>query len=341
MPGACALVWLAVSAIAVFGAACGTSGAALLSPPTAAGAADPEWQAVSQLAPDYAARVREAERLVPAETSPDARAEQQRRVAFLRTAARAEAARIALVRNADAQEQRLAKALDQRAQLERQQRALEQTRAIEIAARQERALAQWAFSALARGSAPSAQERDRIWDFCLHRAQALLAAANALGAVGEPVTQAELQLTAARTAKLPERVNKALHALHAACVVLGSVRVQREAPSPAERGDLLARLQELAFVPSIAPDGLVLDLPGGFGDPAEPAARLRLLATILPAFPHGPVVVACRGTRGCAWVEPLRDRLGERVQLDAGAHALAAGKARVMLPAYGTGGVAQ
>ena len=326
----CALWLLGVAALGCAGAA--SRGGVGPQPLAAGGATDPEWLAASRLAPDYVARVREAERAFQSERTPEGRSEQQRRVALLGTAARAEAARIALLRQADTYEQRIAKAVEQRAQWERQRVALERTRELERAAAAERAEADWVFTALLRAGVPNARERDRIWELCVRRAQALLAAASALGATGEPVAQAELQLTAARTAKLPERIHKGRQALHAACIALGAVRAQRPAPSPAERGDLLARLQALRIPAQPSAAGLVLE----FGGSPELEARLRLLGEWLPAFPHGPVIVACAGPRGCAgaWVASLRDRLGARLRLESGARAPAAGVVRVMLPAY-------
>jgi len=299
-------------------------------------AADPGLAAAHDLAPDFVARVREAQLAADRESSAEGRSEQLRRLQYLTTAARAEAERIALLRKAETYEQRIAEATGRRAALERESSAQAQARALEQAAAQERDDAHWALSALARAAPLSAAERDRLWEFCTRRAQALVAAAAALGAPAEPITRAELQLTAARTAKLPERVSKARQALSAAYSALGTARARRDAPSTAEHRDLLARVHELGLVAHADERGLTLDgeLPRSAGS-RESGVRLALLAELLAAFPHGPVSLACGAAQRCDGdiTSPLRARLGERLQL-APRGELAGAVVRVWLPAY-------
>jgi len=323
---------LALYFCACLGARCASGPAASAPPPLAA---SPELAAARALAPDYVARVREAQRALEREQRPQVRVELARLVALSTSAARAEAERIALLRSADALEQRIARAVSERAALERALDALTRERALTQAAQSQRAEAVWALGALSHG-ATGPGDRDRIWEVCARRAQALLAAASALGLTGAPLDDAELQLTAARTAKLPLRVHKARQALASAYAALGAARVQgarAEGASEAERRDLLARVLELGLGARVTAEALQIeaDLRG----PAQVAGRLALLAELLPAFPHGAVSVACGGVQRCQgpWLPGVRARLGTRLQLDAG-RGVAPGVVRLSMAAY-------
>jgi len=193
------------------------------------------------------------------------------------------------------------------------------------------------FGALAQGSITKPQQRDRAWAFLVRRAQALCAAARALGGPSAELDQVDLQLTAARTAPLPARVQQARQALSAAQRALGRARALRE-PGAAVRRDLRDRLRERGFV--LKDDTqLVIDLGAGVSDGnagRELLRRVSLLDDLLLAFPHGPIVLNCGLRAGCAPSWFGADQR-ERVRPQEGVSEHAALGVRVVLPAYAEG----
>ena len=145
--------------------------------------------------------------------------------------------------------------------------------------------------------------------------------------------EADLQLTAARTAKLPLRVEQARNALRVAQRALGRARSTHE-PGAAERRDLRDRLNErsIALLDDAAP---TIEL-GAVGS-AQVARRAGLLSDFLEAFPHGPILVKCgrRGACAASWFAPgLRERV--RIE-DEPTGQPGAEVVRVVLPAYAEG----
>lgn len=300
----------------------------------------PQLTRARVLAPDYAVRVDRAFQDVQRESTARGRRQQLRRVEFLAMAAEAEADRVGILREAPAYEARLEQAIVERAQAERERVAVERARVVAQAAAQEKREAQWAFASLARGSATTPQARDRIWSFLLRRAQVLCAAARALGADPAELNEAELQLTAARTARLPSRIEQAREALAMAQRALGHVRA-RSQPSTAERLDLLERLRERGFEPTHDSEAraLVIALPAEGTKPLRPAEllqRVSLLDDLLQAFPHGPILLTCGRSRGCStsW---FGAGLRERVRIQDGGTEHTSEVVRVALPAYADG----
>jgi hypothetical protein len=302
-------------------------------PATLAPAALPDLALARQLAPDYAARVDAAWQAAKAEPSEQARAAEQHRAQLLALAARAEAERVEILRQVPAFEARIERARLARAHAERERIAVVQARVHEQAAANEQREAQWAYQVLAAGTV-TAQQRDRLWEFLTRRAQALCAAARMLGAPAAELNEADLQLTAARTAKLPLRVEQARHALRVAQRALGRARAAL-APGHAERRDLHDRLSERGLAPLGAQaEAGVIEL-GAAGSP-QLTRRVGLLNDLLEAFPHGPILVRCgrRGTCAASWFTPgLRERVRiEDVSSEPGAELV-----RVVLPAYAEG----
>jgi hypothetical protein len=293
-------------------------------------AAVPELASARELAPDYAARVDSAFQAAKAETSDQGRAQQLRRAQLLAIAARAEAERVAILRQLPAYESRIEQAVLARWQSERARIALERARVLEQAAEAQRGEARWAFEKLAAG-AVSAQDRERVWEFLVQRAQALCAAARVLGAPARELDAADLQLTAARTAKLSERIEQARRALYMAERDLGIARASHE-PSAAERRDLRDRLQERGLV--LRDDRFMVEL-GSVGSP-QLSRRVAQLNELLVAFPHGPIQLKCAERAACTanWFAP---GLRERVRIEAGPGEPGAEVVRVVLPAYAEG----
>ena len=292
----------------------------------------PELSLARELAPDYTARVDSAWQAAKLETDEQRRAAHLHRAQLLATAARAEAERIAILREVPALEARIEQAKLQRARAERERIAVQRARVLEEASAVEQREARWVYQVLAAGSSVSARDRDRVWEFLVRRAQALCAAARMLGAPIEQLDEADLQLTAARTAKLPLRVEQARHALRVAQRALGSVR-SRHAPGAAERRDLRQKLSERgletrAHSPDDAPE---IEL--GAAGSAQLSRRVGLLNDFLEAFPHGPILVRCgrRGACSASWFVP---GLRERVQIEEGPSEPGAEVVRVVLPGY-------
>jgi hypothetical protein len=258
----------------------------------------------------------------------------------------AEADRITLTRQLTSYERRIERAELARAALERASRERERERVREQAAAQERSEAQWVFSLLQRsaGQALPSAERDRVWTFLVRRSQAVLAAARSLGADKRLMDDAELQLTAARTARLPDRVANARAALLRADAALGSARAQASEASATERADLVQRLAERGFTPRgpelgpIAIDLLPASAPHGMRE------RFALLTELLPAFPHGAIVLGCGGPSaltggsGCDSAQVLVQRERARVQWQARPPELPTGAIRLILPGYAAAG---
>jgi len=314
----------------------------------AAKPADPLARAHT-LAPDYVARVYAARRAAADEPTAFGRQQAGKSVQLLELAALAEAERIKLTRQLTSYERRIERAELERAALERQSLELARERMRQLAAAQERSEAEWAFSLLQRvaGQALSSVERDRAWVFLVRRSAALLAVARRLGADGGSLEAAELQLTAARAAKLPERIARARGALLRAGEALGSARARASEPSVAERADLVQRLAERGFVLRASePEAIALDLPPASGGLRGLRERFLLLAELLPAFPHGPIVLGCAspgarsGGRGgpvgpaCDYAQALMPGERARVQWQARPPELPSGALRVILPGY-------
>lgn len=300
-------------------------------------AALPGLERARQLAPDYAVSVDGAWQAAERAPTPQAREAQLRRVQWLALAAQAEAERVATLRQAPAFEARLEQATLARARAERQRLALERARVLERASAAEQREARWVFAALARDAVARPEPRDRAWEFLVRRAQALCSAARALGAPAADLNQVDLQLTAARTAAPAARVREARRALSAAQRALGLARAARE-PGPAERRDLRERLQERGFV---LHDRALLVIELGAAGPSGAAARelmrrVSLLDDLLPAFPHGPIVLSCAPRAGCApsW---FGSGLRERVRIEEAVSEPADQVVRVALPAYAEG----
>jgi len=293
-------------------------------------AAIPELVQARALAPDYAARVDGALQAAKSETSDEGRAQQLRRAELLAIAARAEAERVAILRQLPAFESRIEQAVLARAQAERERIALERARVLEQAAEAERGEARFAFEKLAAG-AVSGQDRERVWEFLVRRAQALLAAARVLGAPARELDDTDLQLTAARTAKLSARVEQGRRAVLVAMHALGSARAGRELGS-AERRDLRERLHERGLL--VKDDEAIIEL-GNVGS-AQLTRRVAALNELLVAFPHGPIQVRCAARAACSptW---FAAGLRERVRIEEAPSEVGAEVVRVVLPAYAEG----
>jgi hypothetical protein len=300
----------------------------------------PELAQVHALAPDYVARVRIAERAAAAETTAEGRRDQSERAELLRAAALAEAERITLTREVQGYERRIELATSARAQAERGVIERQAAHMREVSAQRERVEAQQMFAALLRVAEPEPKDRERIWGFLLQRAQAVLAVAHVLGAEPAELDRAALQLTAARTASLPNRVRLGQTALLAANAALGSARAHVDSASPDEQRDLVERLRERGFETSTAELGPVtieLVLPKGRADLLR---RFALVAELLPAFPHGPIVLTCgrqaaatyTGCERAAWLFPAERA---RVRVQPSPPELPPTAVRVSLPAYG------
>lgn len=310
--------WVLLVALVCAGCSASRPQAATLKP-----AELPELSLARQLAPDYAARVDSAWQAAKLEPNETARAEHLHRAQLLAVAARAEAERVAILREVPAYEARIEQAKLARAGAERERIAVQRARVLEAASAAEQAEARWAYQLLAANSI-STQDRDRVWEFLVRRAQALCAAARMLGAPPAELDEADLQLTAARTAKLSARIEQARHALRVAQRALGRVRATH-APGAAERRDLRDRLSERGLA---APE---IEL-GAAGSP-QLSRRVGLLNDFLEAFPHGPILVRCgrRGTCSASWFVP---GLRERVRIEEGPSESGAEVVRVVLPSY-------
>jgi hypothetical protein len=301
----------------------------------------PELALARELAPDYAVQVDRAALDMQREDTAEGRAEQARRVQWLAVAAQAEAERIAILREVPALEVLIEQALLRRTRAERERIEREQAQVLARMAAQEQREAAWVFAAMASGSGQQPEERDRIWEFLLRRAQALGAAARGLGASGPTLAEVDLQLTAARTAKLPVRVSEARRALAVAQAALGSARAAHP-PSEATRRDLRERLRERGFV--VIDDAQMIIGLGPAGTAHEPPRplirRVALLDDLLQAFPHGPILLTCAPRGGCAasWFGVA---LRERVRIQEGRSEAAGEVVRVVLPAYAFGSTAQ
>jgi len=287
----------------------------------------PELARARELAPDYTARVDSAWQAAKLESDEQLRAEHLHRAQLLATAARAEAERVAILREVPAYEARIEQARLQRARAERERIAVQRARVLEEAAAAEGREARWVFQVLAAGSV-STHDRDRVWEFLVRRAQALCAAARMLGAPVAQLNEADLQLTAARTAKLPVRVEQARHALRVAQRALGHVRATH-APGPAERRDLQQKLNERGLEARAGVPEIEL---GAAGSP-QLSRRVGLLNDFLEAFPHGPILVRCGRRAACSasWFIP---GLRERVQIEEAPSEPGAEVVRVVLPGY-------
>jgi hypothetical protein len=302
--------------------------------PTLKPAELPELTRARELAPDYVARVDSAWQAAKLARTEASKAQELHRAQLLALAARAEAERVTILRQVPEHETRIERARLARAQAERERIALLRTRVLAQAAAHEHAEAKWAYQLLATGTV-STQDRDRVWEFLTRRAQALCAAARMLGAPAGVLNEADLQLTAARTAKLPLRVEQARNALRVAQRALGRARSSHE-PGPAERRDLYERLNERSL-PLLEDASPTIDL-GTVGS-AQVARRAALLSDFLEAFPHGPILVKCgrRGVCVASWFAPA---LRERVRIeDEPAGQPGAEVVRVVLPAYAEGAV--
>lgn len=295
----------------------------------------PELALARELAPDYTARVDSAWQAAKLESDEQRRAEHLQRAQLLATAARAEAERVAILREVPAYEARIEGARLQRARAERERIAVQRARVLEEASAIEQREARWAYKVLAAGSV-SAHDRDRVWEFLVRRAQALCAAARMLGAPIEQLNEAELQLTAARTAKLPVRVEQARHALRVAGRALGRVR-STHAPGAAERRDLQQKLIERGLEARAANPEAAPEIELGAAGSPQLSRRVGLLNDFLEAFPHGPILVRCgrRGACSASWFVP---GLRERVRVEEGPSVPGPSDVgavvRVVLPAY-------
>jgi hypothetical protein len=291
----------------------------------------PELSLARELAPDYAARVDSAWQAAKLEPNETARAEHLHRAQLLAVAARAEAERVAILREVPAYEARIEQAKLARARAERERIAVQRARVLEAASAAEQREARWAYQQLAASSV-SAADRDRVWEFLVRRTQALCAAARMLGAPVAELNEADLQLTAARTAKLPVRVEHARHALRVAQRALGRARAAR-APGAAERRDMHERLSERGLDARAAAPGAAPEIELGAAGSPQLSRRVGLLNDMLEAFPHGPILVRCgrRGACSASWFVP---GLRERVQIEEGPSESGAEVVRVVLPAY-------
>jgi hypothetical protein len=301
----------------------------------------PELALARELAPDYAVQVDRAALDAQREGSTEGRAEQARRVQWLAVAAQAEAERIAIVRQVPALEVRIEQARLRRTRAERERIERDRADVLTRMAAQEQREAAWAFAAFANGAGQQPEERDRIWEFLLRRAQALGAAARGLGASSPTLAEVDLQLTAARTAKLPARVVQARRALTLAQAALGSAR-SAQPPSDATRRDLRERLRERGFM--VTDDAQMIIELGPEGTVTEPPRhlirRVALLDDLLQAFPHGPILLTCahRGVCAASWFGVA---LRERVRIQEGRSEASGAVVRVVLPAYAYGSTAQ
>jgi hypothetical protein len=294
-------------------------------------AALPELQQARELAPDYAVRVDSAQQSAKLEPTEAGRQQQLRRAQLLSLAARAEAERVAILRELPAYEARIEVAQVARAKAERERIALTRARVLEAAGAAEQREAAWAFGVLA--GAVSSADRDRLWEFLVRRTQALCAAARMLAAPANDLDEADLQLTAARTAKLPARVESARRALRVAQHALGRARAGHE-PAAAERRDLRERLHERGLAASATHAGPAIAL--GKPASAQLMRNVAVLDDVLEAFPHGPIVVSCGQRAACSatWFSP---GLRERVRIEEGPAQPGGEVVRVVLPAYAEG----
>lgn len=298
----------------------------------------PELAYAARLAPDYAARVSVAHQHLAAERTPAGRADQRARIELLTWAAVAEAQRIALSRAVSAYEARIAAASAQRAELARAQREWIEQRERASAAQRAQTEAEWVFTVLQRAAAPTAVERERIVAFLLRRAEAALATARVLGADEPTIAAAELQLTAAKSRRPAERLEHAHAALSSAYGVLGQARARAPQPSAGESADLRERARECGFELQDGPDGPSVAVIPQLGQSALLRRRFGLLAQLLPAFPHGPIVLACEpdasAAGDCAYAAALAPAERARVQRKNRPADWPRDAVRLALPAY-------
>jgi hypothetical protein len=205
----------------------------------------------------------------------------------------------------------------------------------------ERAEAGQVFAALAANNRPTRTDSERIANFLARRAQARLSAAIALGATGPTRSDAEMRLTAAlgsgsservalgsgsseRVALgsgSSERVALARAALLAAERALGAARQQTAEASAEQTRDLLARARERGFSAESSARGVSIHVTPPFAaGSAEPRPelrnRLQMLSEILPAFPHGPIRIACRaGSASGAELALARSRAARMLEV--------------------------
>jgi hypothetical protein len=158
----------------------------------------------------------------------------------------------------------------------------------------ERAEAGQVFAALAANKRPTRADSERIANFLARRAQARLSAAIALGATGPTRSEAETRLTAALASGNSERVALGRVALLAAERALGAARQQTVQASAEQTRDLLARARERGFSAESSARGVSIHVTPPFAAGPELQRRLQLLSEILPAFPHGPIRIACQ-----------------------------------------------
>lgn len=279
-------------------------------PPMAAKPAAPTAapSRVDALAPDFAARVRGAQRDAALAKTPAARADHERRAMYLALAARAEADRIAFERSFESDSLRIAAAVRERARAERANAAAARDQQLWAAAERERAEASWAFGVLA-SARREPNERERLSAFLLRRAQALVAASLALtqndrdGSIKALADAAALQLTAAGSAGLSSRVAASQQALLAATRALGAARLAAGPVRPAQTRDLIERLAERGFraQDAGAPDHATAIVVDAAFDPTardprpDMQRKLQSLIDLLPGFPHGSIAIACGG----------------------------------------------
>jgi len=300
----------------------------------------PELSQAYALAPDYVTRSLAAERAAQQAQTLDERQDEAERAQLWAWAAEAEAQRIELSRELTVYERRIEQAQLRRVQAERAARERQAERDRQLAAQTQQVEAEHAFALLARRDVEglTSKERDRVWSFLVDRARGVTSLARALGAGSAELEHAALQLTAAERTAKPTRVAQARAALASAYAALGRARASRAQISAAEREELRESLRERGFVLSSAGDGspTTLVVPTEHADVRH---RFAVLAELLPAFPHGPIVLSCgeaaaSGPTACPQVSALSVSERARVQVVPRPSEMPSRALQVVLPAY-------
>jgi len=136
------------------------------------------------------------------------------------------------------------------------------------------------------------------------RAHLLIAAAEAEGADAEAVSPVSALLERADGTNDPARkLQLTEEAVRAAMVALGSARRQRDGPTADERAALVEAAAEAGFTVEQRDRGLTVVVPSVFrGSGAAPSApgtrRLRRLAAMIQAHPHGAIQVFAHAQSG-------------------------------------------
>jgi hypothetical protein len=308
-------------------------------------------------APDLYARAQRARREAEAAEragDPQAASDHATRARLLLSAAEAEAERIAAENERLEAEQTEQAALSQARRNERTRAEIEAAVERELAARVAREQADKAFEVAdederrgRRGRRSKAEYRAAA-QFLTERTRLVLSAARALGAPGDAIARVEDMVRRARRVDDPtERIAAADRALMEARAVLGQARAAGQRPSEDEVASLLAAAHELGMDASRIDHGLALeaDVFAGARGTRLQAARVRRLAALLRAHPHGPIRIEvahdrARGAerrarrRADALAKALEQEKVEADRLQPVAAEADGFRVRIVLPAY-------